>query len=84
MPAEYSAGVGNMDEAFVSYMVYNSAVQQALDIIGIFRPYIILGQAIGNATLTSDPDNPASGTIPKYTAEIGDMLVLYSFTILYW
>ena len=83
VPAEYSAGVGNMEKAFVSYMVYNYAVQQALDFTGIFRPYIYFGQAIGNATLTSDPSNPAGGIVPKSTTEIGDTLVLYSFTILF-
>ena len=81
-PAKYSTGVGNLNEAFVSYMVYNYAVQQALDNVGIFRPYIVFGQATGNAILASDPSNPAGGTVPKSTAEIGDTLVQCSFTIL--
>ena len=71
-----------MDEAFVLYMVYNYVVQQALDLVGIFRPYIFFGQATGNAVLTADPSNPAGGTVPKSTAEIGDTLVRCSFTIL--
>src|ERR1700691_3456144 len=42
-PAEYNAGVGNVDKGYISYMVYNYAVQQALDVIGVFRPYLIFG-----------------------------------------
>ena len=82
VPAEYSTGVRNIDEAFVKWMVYSYAIQQSLDIVGIFRPYIIFGLATGNATLTSDPSNPAGGTVPKSTAEIGDTLVQCSFTTL--
>ena len=71
-----------MDEVFVLYMVYNYVVQQALDLVGVFRPYIFFGQATGNAVLTADPSNLAGGTVPKSTAEIGDTLVQCSFTIL--
>ena len=72
---EYSAGVGNMDQVYMSYMVYNYAVQQAVNIVGIFRSYIVFGEAIGNAVLSSDPSNPVGGTIPKSTAEIAQALV---------
>jgi hypothetical protein len=75
VPAEYSAGVGNMDTTYMSYMVYNYAVQQALDIIGTFRRYTLFGEATGNAILTSDPSNPVNGTIPKSTMEIAHTLV---------
>jgi hypothetical protein len=74
-PVEYSAGVGNMDQLCVAWMVYNYAVQQARDIVGIFRPYIFFGQATGNAILTSDPNNPSGGIIPRSTADIGNTLV---------
>ena len=74
-PAGYSAGVGNMDRGYVSFMVYNYAAQQALDILGIFRPYIVFGEATGNAVLTSDPNNSAGGTVPKPTLEIAQTLV---------
>jgi hypothetical protein len=77
--AEYSAGIGNMDKEYMSYMIYNYAVQQALDVTGIFRPYIILGQLPGNAVLTSDPSNPVAGTVPRSTMEIGLTLVMSTF-----
>ena len=75
VPVEYSAGIGNMDQSFVAWMVYNYAVQQARDIVGIFRPYIFFGQATGNAILRSDPNNPASGTVPRSTTDIGSGLL---------
>ena len=75
VPVEYIAGVGNMNQSFVAWMVYNYAVQQARDIVGIFRPYIFFGQATGNAILRSDPNNPASGTVPRSTTDIGNALV---------
>ena len=81
VPAEYSAGVGNLDQVFTSYMVYNYAVQQATDIVGIFRPYFVFGQAAGNATLTSDPSNPITGTVPRSAVEIGHAFVRPSFHI---
>ena len=79
VPAEYSAGVGNLDEVFMSYMVYNCAVQQASDIVGIFRTYFIFSQVAGNATLTSDQSNPINGTVPRPPAEIGRTFVRPTF-----
>jgi len=75
VPNEYNAGVGNIDKSYLSYMVYNYAVQQALDLVGIFRPYIFFGLATGNAILTSDPINTADGTVPKSTVQIARTLV---------
>lgn len=74
VPAEYSAGIGNMDHGLMSYMVHNYAVQQALDIVGTFRPYLKIGILAGNSTLTSDPSNPAGGTVPKSAVEIANTL----------
>jgi hypothetical protein len=81
VPDEYSAGVGNMDKMFVSYMVYSYAVQQAMDLVSKFRPNILIGGATGNATLTSDPSNPAGGTIPKSPVNIAPILVMFTFRI---
>jgi hypothetical protein len=36
-PAEYSRGLRNLDQRFISYMVYNYTAEQALNIVGIFR-----------------------------------------------
>jgi hypothetical protein len=74
-PAEYSAGVGNMDKDYVSWMVYNYAVQQSHDFVGRFRPYLFFGVATGAATLDSDPNNLVGGTVPKSTTEISHILV---------
>jgi hypothetical protein len=75
VPNQYNAGVGNVDKLFLSYMVYNYAVQQALDLVGIFRPYIFFGLATGNAVLTSDPNNSVAGTVPKSPLQIAQTLV---------
>lgn len=74
-PAEYNTSVGNVDEEYTSYMVYNYAVQQALDTIGTFRPYLIFGEATGKMVLMSDPNNPIAGTVPKPAVEIAPILV---------
>lgn len=79
VPAKYSTGVGNLDKVITSYMVFNYATQQALSIIGMFRPYLVFGVAIGKATLTEDPGNPAGGTVPKSTVAIGHIFVSSTF-----
>ena len=78
-PVEYSLGVGNMDKDYVSWMVYNYAVQQSRDFVGRFRPYLFFGVTTGNATLDSDPNNLVNGTVPKPTTEIAHLLVGSSF-----
>ena len=80
VPPEYGTGVGNIDKAYVAWMIHNYAVQQSRDITGRFRSYTVFGLAIGNATLMADPDNPVGGTVPKSTAEIGSTLVQSSFS----
>jgi len=77
VPAKYSVGIGNVEIAYISYMFYNYAVQQAVDFIGMFRPYLILGAASGNATLKSDPNNPVAGTVPKSAVEIAHTFDAY-------
>ena len=46
-------------------MVYNYAVQQVIDTIGTFWPYLIFGKATVNLMLTSDPSNLVVGTVLK-------------------
>jgi hypothetical protein len=75
LPDEYSTSIGNIDENFMSYMIYNYATQQTGDLLGIFKHYLILSEAAGNAILTSDPNNPDDGTVPKSTLEISLTLV---------
>jgi hypothetical protein len=83
VPDAYSAGVENMDPKFMLYMTYNYAAQQAISMLGTFRPYLIFGAATGNATLVSDPDNPGAGTVPKSSVEIANTLVnIYALQLL--
>ena len=77
-PTNYSASVGNVDPIFMSYMVYNYAVQQAIDVLGIFRYDIRVGAATGNATLIPDPANPTGGTVPKPPGEVANAMVNFS------
>jgi hypothetical protein len=74
-PAEYGKGVGNIDQTYLAWMVYNYAIQQSLDTTGRFRSYTLIGHAIGNATLRPDHNDPIGGTVPKAAAEIGSTLV---------
>jgi hypothetical protein len=77
-PSKYDKGVGNLDKEYVSFMIYNYAVQQAgWDIVGEFRPYLLFGVLTGNATLDADPLNPVGGTVPKPSTEIAAKLVGY-------
>jgi hypothetical protein len=69
-----------MDKDYVSWMVYNYAVQQSHDFVGRFRPYLFFGVATGAATLDSDPNNLVGGTVPKSATEISHILV-NSFSI---
>lgn len=74
-PEGYTEGVGNLNLTFAAYMVYNYAVQQAHDVIGVFRPNLLLGLAPGNAVLQTDSDNSANGTIPRSSVDIARTLV---------
>jgi len=76
-PANYSTGVGNVNKEYVSFMIYNHAVQQVQEIIGVFRPYLLFGKAVGNAIVDADPHNPVDGTVPKSNAEIASRLDAY-------
>jgi hypothetical protein len=78
VPPEYGTSVGNIDKAYVAWMVHNYAVQQSHDITGRFRPHTVFRLVIGNATLMTDPNNPVGGIVPKLTAEIGSTLRWYS------
>ena len=76
-PSKYDKGVGNLDKDWVSFMIYNYAVQQAGDFITEFRPYLLLGTLAGNATLDADPLNLVGGMVPKPLTEIAAKMVSY-------
>jgi hypothetical protein len=75
-PAKFeTTGVGNVDKDYIAFTIYSYAVQQAQEIIGVFRPYLVFGLVMGNAIMDADPLNPVSGTVPKSPGEIASKLV---------
>ncbi|KAF7982507.1 hypothetical protein HWV62_28106 [Athelia sp. TMB] len=69
--------VGNIVGDFATYLVYNFAAEQALSLLGIFRPYLLFGLATGNAVFDADPANAANGVVPKPLLEIASNLDAY-------
>lgn len=74
-PDGHSGNVGNLDQEYVAYMAYNYGVQQAQDLVGVFRPYLLFGMALGNTVLEADPTNSVNGTIPRFTTDIASTTV---------
>lgn len=73
-PTNSSTPIGNIVGDLATYLIFNFATQQALTILGIFRPYLLFGLATGNAVFDSDPANPINGVVPKPLLEIASHL----------